>query len=187
MILKIGNKQYIGQCNALSYIYYKNIFKVSIFEDINQIRTILIDICKNNKIEGNTNYFLNTIIKIIYIFIYTNNKNISNFERWKKEIKKEIIPKETIDETINVLLISFTDEEVTKQLSKIQNSNNEQTIFPEHEFLSMCLKIDLSIQDLKELTYIDIMKIIISSVKYKNTKKNYKKATQADWDKLALM
>lgn len=35
-------------------------------------------------------------------------------------------------------------------------------MFPEHEFLVTCLRIGLKIEDLKILTYVDVLKILIS-------------------------
>lgn len=54
----------------------------------------------------------------------------------------------------------------------------------EHFFLASCLKIGLSISDLKELDYKDVAKIMLCYAD--NMKKDKKKkATQSDWDKLA--
>ena len=81
--------------------------------------------------------------------------------------------------------IAFVDEELSKELDKINgNSEKESTkeIFPEHEFLGSCLRIGLTISDLKELTYVDVMKILITFIGGK--KSNVKEATQRDIDKL---
>lgn len=61
------------------------------------------------------------------------------------------------------------------------SGNNEKSLFPEHEFLASCLTIGLTIQDLKILTYIDVIKIFISLT---DKKEGTKKATQKDIDKL---
>ena len=60
----------------------------------------------------------------------------------------------------------------------------ESTIsaFPEHEFIGTCIKFGMSIQDLKQLTYVDVMKIL-----YTQIEKKTKRATQSDWDRLAQM
>lgn len=55
-------------------------------------------------------------------------------------------------------------------------------MFPEHEFLGSCLRIGLHISDLKELTYVDVMKIFLTFIGDKNG--NKKEATQTDIDKL---
>ena len=63
--------------------------------------------------------------------------------------------------------------------------DSEEVLFPEHHFLLACLRLGLTIQDLKFLTYIDVMKIFLSIETKKTEKTRYKEATQADWDRLA--
>lgn len=63
--------------------------------------------------------------------------------------------------------------------------NDSEVLFPEHEFLATCLQIGISVQDLKILTYIDVIKIFLSLIQAKSTKK-IKKATQEDIDKLLM-
>ena len=61
--------------------------------------------------------------------------------------------------------------------------DSEEPLFPEHHFLLVCLKVGLTIQDLKFLTYVDVMKIFLSI----DTKKEItgpRKATQSDIDRL---
>ena len=61
--------------------------------------------------------------------------------------------------------------------------DSEEPLFPEHHFLLACLRLGLTIQDLKFLTYVDVMKIFLSiETKKKNTEA--RKATQADIDRL---
>lgn len=73
---------------------------------------------------------------------------------------------------------------MTKELGKIQgNKKNANEVFPEHEFLGSCLRIGLHIADLKELTYVDVMKILLTFIE--NNSVDYsRKATQKDIDKL---
>ena len=54
-------------------------------------------------------------------------------------------------------------------------------MFPEHEFLASCLRVGLHISDLKELTYIDVMKILLTFI---DSKPKGNKATQSDIDML---
>ena len=63
--------------------------------------------------------------------------------------------------------------------------DSEEPLFPEHHFLLACLRLGLTIQDLKLLTYVDVMKIFLSIETKKEEKVRYKEATQADWDRLA--
>lgn len=78
-------------------------------------------------------------------------------------------------------LIAFVNEEVSKELEK-SSGDDTQVLFPEHHFLSACLSIGLTIQDLKILNYIDVIKIFISLTSKKQ--KQEKKATQKDIDRL---
>lgn len=69
------------------------------------------------------------------------------------------------------------------------NSNDSKIKeeYPEQEFLASCLKVGLTTKDLEELTYIEIMKVLYSSLeKNNNLKKDYREATQADIDKLLM-
>ena len=72
------------------------------------------------------------------------------------------------------------DNELLEQL-KLLKINNENTDLAEYRFISACLQMGLTIQDLKELEYVDVAKIMIASIP---EDKKYKKATEADWDKL---
>ena len=80
-------------------------------------------------------------------------------------------------------LTAFVDEELTKELSKIKEKNNAKEVFPEHEFLGSCLRIGLHIADLKELSYVDVMKILVTFIT-NNENNSSRKATQNDIDKL---
>lgn len=61
--------------------------------------------------------------------------------------------------------------------------DKEEPIFPEHHFLLACFRLGLTIQDLKFLTYVDIMKIFLS-IETKKEDTDVRKATQADIDRL---
>lgn len=71
-----------------------------------------------------------------------------------------------------------------EKIKKI-NTGDENFIeeYPEQEFIASCLRIGLTIEDLKETTYIEAMKILYSTIEKKKVKK-VRKATQADWDRL---
>ena len=80
------------------------------------------------------------------------------------------------------------DEELIEELNKITSKNQGEDLYPEHELIASCLSIGLSLQDLKDLTYIDVLKILLSYLR--GSKKEYQKedirqATQKDWDMLA--
>ena len=193
MKIRIKNKNYIGQCNALSYIFYKRIFKTNIFEDLEDLRESLVNISENNAREKDIAKFYKIIVRLIYILIYTKNQDIEDFEEWigNIEIKDltEDLTEDLTNKTIEIFLENFIDEEVVKELEKIPNNSTKTNIFPEHEFLKICLDYGLSIQDLRKLTYVDIIKIFISSYMEKQEEKveKFKEATQADWDRLASL
>ena len=64
--------------------------------------------------------------------------------------------------------------------------DSEEPLFPEHLFLLSCLRLGLTVQDLKILTYVDVMKIFLSISNKKSETKDtgVRKATQADIDRL---
>lgn len=77
--------------------------------------------------------------------------------------------------------IAFVDEKVIEELNKINNSNNKKELFPEHEFLAACLRMGLKIEDLKILTYVDVLKIFISFCDKESKNENgVREATQED-------
>lgn len=51
----------------------------------------------------------------------------------------------------------------------------------EYDFISKSLMMGFTINDLKELEYVDIAKIMMCAIP---EDKKYRKATAADWDKL---
>jgi hypothetical protein len=68
-----------------------------------------------------------------------------------------------------------------EQLKLLKTNNKENTDLEEYRFVSVCLQMGLTIQDLKELEYIDIAKIMIANIPQD---KKYRKATAEDWDRL---
>ena len=63
--------------------------------------------------------------------------------------------------------------------------DSEEPLFPEHHFLLACLRLGLTIQDLKLLTYVDVMKIFLS-IETKKKDTGVRKATQSDIDRLLM-
>ena len=78
-------------------------------------------------------------------------------------------------------LAHFVDEELIAELKKIPNKNENEAL-EEHQFIANCLKMGLSLEDLKELEYKDVAKIMLC---FLDKKDKPRKATQADWDALA--
>lgn len=75
---------------------------------------------------------------------------------------------------------NFVDETVLEELEKNNSENEEKSLFPEHEFLSSCFRIGIHMEDLKMLTYVDVMKILLPFMKKANSKEKERKATQND-------
>ena len=61
--------------------------------------------------------------------------------------------------------------------------DSKEPLFPEHHFLLACLRLRLTIQDLKILSYVDIVKIFLS-IETRKEKSDTRAATQADIDRL---
>ena len=83
--------------------------------------------------------------------------------------------------------ITFVDEEAIKELKKIVKIEEEINLkFPEHDFFATALKIGITIEDLKELTYVDILKIFISFLQKDKDKttNGVRKATQEEINQL---
>lgn len=80
-------------------------------------------------------------------------------------------------------LTTFVDEKIIKELSKI-NEDSENSIFPEHDFYLACIRLGLRIEDLRYLSYLDVLKIFVCLNKQKPKNKKERKATQADIDRL---
>ena len=91
-------------------------------------------------------------------------------------------------------LTAFVDKQVFDELEKINGNkkNNEESLFPEHEFLVSCLRMGLKLEDLKVLTYVDVLKILISFVGEDNkveskVKNGVREATQEDIERMVAI
>lgn len=194
--ITINNVEQKINCNALTYLYYRQIFDKSIFDDINIIREFLLLQIKANSIEEKDkdeinknillklNLYIDAISRLTYTAIYTQNQNIEDYMVWIK--KNEILEQnnDCISIIIENVINCFIDEKVSEELEKINKSSGDDTevLFPEHFFISACLKMGITIKDLEILTYIDVMKIFLSCTR---KEKKIREATQADWDRLA--
>lgn len=69
-----------------------------------------------------------------------------------------------------------------EQMRLIKNNNNETSDMEEHSFISACLQSGFSINDLKEMEYVDVAKILLCMIP--QNKKYERKATAQDWDNL---
>ncbi len=104
-IIKICGKDCKLECNALTYVKYKNFFKKGIIEDIQLLQDYLIkqtvitkqveqkNISEAERILIVSNYmnkyvddFVITITRIAWILMYTADKEIEEYEKWLKGI-----------------------------------------------------------------------------------------------------
>ena len=78
----------------------------------------------------------------------------------------------------------FVDKELIEETKKkhLSSSNNEDDDFSDYRFIANCLQIGFKIEDLKAMKYTDVAKILLC---FADKKKRPKRATQADWDRLA--
>lgn len=195
--ITINNSEIKIACNALTYMYYRKIFDKDIFDDIDAVRDFLVlhlsadNLNIENKTRENIipklNAYIEALNRLTYVAIYTNNQDIEDYVKWIKSnniLEQESNCTATIIEEI---IDCFIDGKVHEELKKLNESSGDDTevLFPEHFFLSACLRLGLTLENLKILTYIDVMKIFLSTTREKKERKKVKKATQADWDRLA--
>ncbi len=77
----------------------------------------------------------------------------------------------------------FVDKELMEEIKGIKiNNSEEKDTLEDYRFIANYLQIGLKIEDLREMKYKDVAKILIC---FADRKKKTRKATQADWDKLA--
>lgn len=79
--------------------------------------------------------------------------------------------------------ITFVDEELIEKIDELVKDDTSESDYPEYEFVASCLKIGLTINNLKELNYIEVMKILYSFIENKKVNNNERNATQADIDR----
>lgn len=70
---------------------------------------------------------------------------------------------------------------MTQELKKLPNGNEQLNKLEDHRFIAQCLKIGLRIEDLKELEYKDVAKIMLCFIE--DNKPTEKMATQKDIDR----
>lgn len=105
--ITICGKEYNVECNAFTYVKYKQIFKTGIIEDVQKIQTFvtLQSINKQRIEKENPNIsdeelenklgdlmlnvideFIEAITKIAWILIYSVNSDVKDYENWLKTI-----------------------------------------------------------------------------------------------------
>lgn len=104
----IDGNEYNIECNALTYIKYKQIFNKGIFADMNIIKDYIvmqtvkarelkekypqisdeeIDIEVGSYMNNYIDEFIEVITRLAYILIYSADEQIEQYEKWLKKIK----------------------------------------------------------------------------------------------------
>lgn len=81
---------------------------------------------------------------------------------------------------------AFVDNVLIENIRSLKNDNDsdEEIKYPAYVFEANCLRIGITLGDLKERTYVSIMKVLFSFLdKHHEEKSNVRKATQKDIDK----
>lgn len=103
--ITICGKEYDINCNALTYVKYKSIFKTGILKDMQFIQNYLIkQVVVSNQLEGkkmseaeklsqvseymidDTDEFVTKITQLAWILIYTADNKVADYENWLKSI-----------------------------------------------------------------------------------------------------
>ena len=198
--IEINNKKYTAECNAFTIMDYRNEFNRDILSDITFINKYLIDnILLSEKIkkgedisedleENNKRMekFIDILTRITYIVLFNSN-DIEDYNNWINGIEKISLEDEWIEEVLELVNLCFINIEVRKEIEKRQgNVNNEEKKekFSEHAFISLCLKMHISISELKLITYVDVLKILVSFLPETVEKNGTRMATQEEIAKL---
>ena len=120
--ITINGKVYNIDCNALTYVKYKSIFKTGILVDMQFIQNYLIkqalisqELEKNGEdLEELSKYmskdvdeFIIKITQIAWILIYTADKKIPEYEEWLESIEKINTSDEWISEVTEFAVDCF--------------------------------------------------------------------------------
>lgn len=103
--ITICGKEVEIDCNALTYVKYKSIFKTGILKDMQFIQNYLIkQVVVSNQLEGkkmseaeklnqvseymidDTDEFVTKITQLAWILIYTADNKVADYENWLKSI-----------------------------------------------------------------------------------------------------
>lgn len=124
--ITICSKEHKLECNALTYVKYKNFFKRGIIEDVQILQDYLIkqtvitkqveekNITEAEKLLMVSNYmnqyvddFIIAITRIAWILIYTADKDIEEYEKWLEGISSFKIDDDWIVEVAEFAVSCF--------------------------------------------------------------------------------
>lgn len=124
--ITICDKEYDIDCNALTYVKYKSIFKTGILKDMQFIQNYLIKqaviakqldekkISEAEKLSqlseimiNDTDEFVSKITQIAWILIYTANNKVESYETWLSSITKFNVSDDWISEVTEFAVDCF--------------------------------------------------------------------------------
>ena len=124
--ITICGKEYDINCNALTYVKYKSIFKTGILKDMQYIQNYLIKqaviakqldekkISEAEKLSqlseimiNDTDEFVSKITQIDWILIYTANNKVESYETWLSSITKFNVSDDWISEVTEFAVDCF--------------------------------------------------------------------------------
>lgn len=122
--IKICDKEYDIDCNAYTYLQFKQIFGCGLFKDIQTMKTFFakqaetlaqlqsqniedekLEEALNNKLLTYIDDYVEALTRLTYIFIYTANQNFMSYEEFMKDI-----PKLSIDDDWVIEVTEFAVE-----------------------------------------------------------------------------
>lgn len=124
----IDGNEYCIECNALTYIKYKQIFNRGIFTDMNIIKNYLvtqtlkakefkekfpkmseekIDLEVENYMSNYIDEFIEVITRLAYILIYSSGEKIGEYEEWLRNIKNLKIDDDWVVEVTELAVNCF--------------------------------------------------------------------------------
>lgn len=125
-IIKICDKEYNIDCNAFTYVQFKKVFGIGLFQDIQTLKNFFaiqtekvitlkeqglkeLEIEKelNKELLSYVDDFVEAITRIAYILIYTANNRFKNYEEFMKDIPKLSIDDEWIVEVTEFAVEKF--------------------------------------------------------------------------------
>jgi hypothetical protein len=124
--IKICDKEYNIDCNAFTYVQFKKVFGIGLFQDIQTLKNFFaiqtekvitlkeqglkeLEIEKelNKELLSYVDDFVEAITRIAYILIYTANNRFKNYEEFMKDIPKLSIDDEWIVEVTEFAVEKF--------------------------------------------------------------------------------
>ena len=124
--ITICGKKYDINCNALTYVKYKSIFKTGILKDMQYIQNYLIKqaviakqldekkISEAEKLSqlseimiNDTDEFVSKITQLAWILIYTANNKVESYETWLSAITKFNVSDDWISEVTEFAVDCF--------------------------------------------------------------------------------